>query len=100
MKINKSLEDPGLLIKGVNETIKNEEKEQKGEFLGMLLDTLGASLLGNMMAGKGVNRATKEVNRARISILPHTLTNLEIERYYQREPRLNGIYHVIIYPVK
>ena len=46
VKIKKSLEDPGLLIKGVNETIKNKEKEQKGEFLGMLLDTLGASLLG------------------------------------------------------
>ena len=64
VKIKKSLEDPGLLIKGVNETIKNKEKEQKGEFLGMLLDTLGASLLGKMLAGKGVNRARKEVNRA------------------------------------
>ena len=43
MKIVKSLEESGLLIKGVNETIKNEAKEQKGEFLSMLLSTLGAS---------------------------------------------------------
>ena len=46
MKIIKSLEESALLIKGVNETIKNKTKEQKRGFLGMLLDTLGASLLG------------------------------------------------------
>ena len=45
MKIVKSLEDSGLLLKGVSETIQNEVKKQK-EFLSMLLDTLGASLLG------------------------------------------------------
>ena len=45
MKIVKSLEDSGLLLKGVSETIQNEVKQQK-EFLSMLLDTLGASLLG------------------------------------------------------
>ena len=52
LKIVKSLEDAGLLIKGVSETIKNEAKEQKGGFLDMLLCILGASLLGNMLAGK------------------------------------------------
>ena len=46
MKIVKSLEVSGLLIKGVSETIKNEVNEQKGGFLGMLLGTLAASLLG------------------------------------------------------
>ena len=54
MKIVKSLEDSGLLIKGVSETIQNVAKEQKGGFLGMLLGTLGASLLGNLLHGKGV----------------------------------------------
>ena len=54
MKVVKSLEDGGLLIEGVRETIKNETKEQKGGFLSMLLGTLGASLLGNILAGKGV----------------------------------------------
>ena len=53
-KITESLEESGLLIKGVGETIKNEEKEQKGGFLGMLLGTLCASLLGNLLTGKGI----------------------------------------------
>ena len=48
MKILKSLEESGLLIKGISETVKNEAKEQKGRFLGMLLDIIGASLLGNL----------------------------------------------------
>ena len=54
MKIVKSLEDSGLLIKGVSETIQNVAKEQKGGFLEMLLGTLGASLLGNLLNVKGV----------------------------------------------
>ena len=53
MKIVKSLEKSGLLIKGVSETIKTEGKKLKGGFLGMLLGTLGASLLGNLLTGKG-----------------------------------------------
>ena len=57
LKIIKSLEDSGLLLEGVSETIKNEASEQKGGFLSMLLGTLGASLLGNMLAGKGIIRA-------------------------------------------
>ena len=57
IKIVKFLEDSGLLLKGVSETIQNEAKEQKGGFLSMLLGTLGASLLGNILAGKGMNRA-------------------------------------------
>ena len=65
MKIVKSLEDSGLLIKGVRETIKNEAKEEKGEFLRMLLGILGASLLGNLLTGKGTIRAGKETIRAR-----------------------------------
>ena len=52
----KSLEDSGLLLKGVSETVQNEVKEQKGRFLGMLLGTLGASLLGNMLTAKGIIR--------------------------------------------
>ena len=64
MKIVKSLEDSGLLIKGVSQTIKNEAKEQKGGFLSMLLETLGASLLGNLLTGKGTIRAGKGTIRA------------------------------------
>ena len=59
MKIVKFLEDSDLLLKGVSKTVQNEAKEQKGGFLSMLLGTLGASLLGNILAGKGINRAGK-----------------------------------------
>ena len=57
MKITKSLEESWLLIKGVSETIKNEAKEQKGRFLRILLGTLGASLLENLLTGRGTVRA-------------------------------------------
>ena len=53
MKIVQALEDSNILLKGVTKTIKNETKEQKGGLLIMLLGTLGASLLGNMLSGKG-----------------------------------------------
>ena len=59
MKIIKSLEESGLLIKGIGEAIKNEAKEQKGGFLGMLLSTLGASLLRNLLPGKNTITAGK-----------------------------------------
>ena len=58
MKIIKALENSGILLKGVSKTIKNETKEQRGGFLSMLLGTLGASLLGNLLTGeKGIMRA-------------------------------------------
>ena len=56
-KIIKWLEDYGLLVKGISQTIKYETKEQKGGFLKMLLGTLAASLFGNELTGKGVIRA-------------------------------------------
>ena len=46
------------MLKGVTNTIKNETKEQKGGFLNMLLGTLGASLLGNSLTRKGIERAS------------------------------------------
>ena len=57
MKSVQVLEDYNVLLKGVTKTIKNETKEQKGGFLSMLLGTLGASLLGNLLTGKGIVRA-------------------------------------------
>ena len=64
IKVVKSLEDSGLLLKWVSETIQNEAKEPKGGFLSMLLGTLGARLLGNILAGKGMNRAEEGILRA------------------------------------
>ena len=57
LKIIQSLENSGIRLKGVSETIKDDAKEQRGGFLSMLLGTLGASLIENMLAGKGVFRA-------------------------------------------
>ena len=65
-KILKSLEDSGILLKEVTETVQNEIKKQKGGFLSMLLGTLGESLLENILTGRGINRAEKGrgINRA------------------------------------
>ena len=76
MKIIKALEKSGILLKGASKTIKNETKEQKGGFLSMLLGTLGASLLGNLLSGgkesvasrakgEGIMRAGDGIVRAR-----------------------------------
>ena len=64
-----------LLIKGINKTIKNEAKEEEGGFLSILLGTLGANFLGNLLNGKS-----------------HHLTNFEIQKYYQNKPKFNGVY--------
>ena len=68
LQIAKSLEDSGVLLKGVSETNQNEAKKQRGGFLSMLLDTLGASLLGDLLtknlSGKGVIRGGEGLIRA------------------------------------
>ena len=55
-EIAKSLKDSCSLIKGITQTIENKREEQRGGFLDMLLSTLGASYLGNILAGKDFNR--------------------------------------------
>ena len=110
MKTIEALEYSGILLKGVSKTIENETKEKRGGFLSMLLVTLGASLLGNiltggkgmMRAGEGIVRAGDGIVRAGEgsgskknlnSLLPfHPLTNIEISEYYKNEPRFNGVY--------
>ena len=66
IKIVKSPEDSGLLLKGGTESVQNEVKEQKERFPSMVLGTLGASLLGNFLTVQGINRAVKcrGINRA------------------------------------
>ena len=61
MKIVTTLEEHDILLKGRTKTIKNETKEQKGSFLSMLLGTLGASLLDNLLTGKGMYRIGQEM---------------------------------------
>ena len=93
--IIKALENSGIFLKGVSKAIK-------GGFLSMLLGTLGASLLGNLLTGgKGIMRAGDGIVRAGSgskknnlnSLLPfHPLTNIEISEYYANETRFNGVY--------
>ena len=97
MKIVQAFEDSNILLKGVTKTIKNETKQQKGGFLSMLLGTLGASLLGNLLTGKGTARTGGGTMRAgegikKALILPHSLANFAIKEYYENEPRFNGVY--------
>ena len=102
IKIVQALEDLNILLKGATKTIENETKEQKGGFLSMLLGTLGASLLGDLLTknlpGKGTVRAGKGTVRAgegikKKALMPaHPLTNFEIKNYYENGPRFNGVY--------
>ena len=63
IQIVQALEDCNILLKGITKTIKNETKEREGGFLSMLLGTLGTSLLGNLLAGKGIVRAGLEIKK-------------------------------------
>ena len=63
MKIVQALEDSNILLKGVTKTIENETKERKRGFLIMLLGTLGATLLGNLLTRKGIVRAGSGNNK-------------------------------------
>ena len=63
LKIIEVLQNSNILLRGVTKTIKNETKEQKGVFLSMSLSTLGASLLGNLLIGKGILRAGSGNNK-------------------------------------
>ena len=104
IEIPKSLEESGLLLKGVSKTNQNKAKEQNRRFLSMSLDTLGASLLGNISdseeprprnrkswlwkqkSSKNSNKKQKEFLMPR-----HPLTNFEIQKYYQNQTRFNGV---------
>ena len=110
IKVIEALENSGILLKGVSKTIENETKEQRGGFLSMLLGTLRASLLGNLLTGKemmragegsvasrakdeGIVRAGEGSKKKLNSLLPfHPLTNIVINEYYKNEPRFNGVY--------
>ena len=64
IEIVKSIGDSGLLLKEVSETVQNEAREQKGAFLSMLLSAIGTTLLGNILAGKEINRFGEGIVKA------------------------------------
>ena len=99
IKVVKFLEDSALLLKGVTETVQNKVKEQKGGFLSMLSGTLGASLFGNILTGRGINRAGKGqgINRVSKGIVRAGYRNKKgkngkIQKCSQNESRFNCIY--------
>ena len=111
IKIFKSLEFLGLLLKGVSEPIQNKTKDQKGGFLSMLLGTLGASLSGNILVGQEAiaTSQVRGINRAGGGVLKDGYGNQknnqikfwfrlilwlisETQTYYQNDLRFNGIY--------
>ena len=84
MKIIKSLDESGILIKCVTKTIENETKKQIVGFLAIFSGTVGASLLGNIFAGKSVIRAGEEADS---------------QRFYQNEPNLMVVIQEITCPI-
>ena len=105
IEIIQALEDSNILHKGI--TKKNRKwnkKKQEGGFLGTLVGTLGSILLGNSLSGKEIVRAGSGNKKGKgiakacyekewdFFILHHPLTNFEIEKYYQNEPRFNGVF--------
>ena len=90
MNIVQALEDSNILLKGVTKTIKNETKKQKGGFLSMLLGTLGASLLKNLLTGKGTIRGGEGIVRAGYGSSIKQIS--KTKEYYENELRFNGVY--------
>ena len=92
MKIVKLLDESGLPVKEISETIKNETKKQKGVFVPMLLGTLAASFLGSRLTGKGIIEQVKaQLEPVRIFDAISSF-NFEMEKYYQNKPKFNGVY--------
>ena len=93
IRIVSALEEHDILLKGTSKTIKNKTKKRKGEF-----GTLGASLLGNLLTGKGMYRTGYGMYRTgyglkKKSLTPfHPLTNFEIMDYFKDEPGFNGVF--------
>ena len=77
MEIVQALEDSNILLKGVTKAIEDETKEQKGGFLSMLLGTLGASLLGTLLSGKGIIRAGSGKGIARAGSGDHSQNKMD-----------------------
>ena len=98
IKIIKSIDDLGVLIDGVAETVKHEIKKQEGVFLGALLALLATSLVQTGISsvvkgisGRGVRRAGRRY-MVKIFFVPlHPLNNIEITNYFNDEPIFNGV---------
>ena len=108
MEMVKSIEESGLFIRGISKSIKNEATEQKVGFPSMLLGTLDTRLLGNLLTGKCKIRGGEGAiatshkggtikSRPGFLMRPHLLTNFEIQKCCQNEPKFYGVYSINIY---
>ena len=80
------------MIKGITQAIETETKEQKDGFLSMLLGVLVANLLGNIEAGNWVIKVGDGVHSCSgFLMLPHPFTDFEVQKYYQSEPKFEGV---------
>ena len=86
IEIVNSFEEPASFTKGASETIQNEAKEQKSKFFWMLLDTLGGSLLGTLLTDKNTIRSAQIFN------VNSSFNKFWNTKYYQNEPKFNGVY--------
>ena len=88
--------------KRVSKTIKNKTKVQKCRFLSMLLGELAARSSDTLLTGKGTIRAgqgtIRTISWSKFLMLPHPLKNFELQKYYQNEPKFNGVYSRNILP--
>ena len=94
MKIIKSLEESGLLIKGINK-IKNEAKKEKGGFPGMLLDALDASLLGSLFSKCYKYNKPKKAKKCHIFVIKHyfflglvTSVEVKLKEHFRKKNQL------------
>ena len=93
MKIINSFEESRFLIKNVSKKFENEGKEQKGGFLGVLLDILGAIWLGNFLKSKGRIRAGRGTIKAgQYFWCSDPLSNFDIQKCYQNELNFFCVY--------
>ena len=87
MKIVKSIEESGLMIKEISETIKNEAKEQKRRVSYNVIRNISCCYIR-----KCINRNWSNKSRSNFLMSLHPLTNFEIQKYYQNDPKFNGVY--------
>ena len=99
IKIIKSLKDSNVLTDGITETVKHEIKKQERRFLPILLVSLVASLMQLVISsvlkginGRGVRRAGRGYTDKIFLVLLHPLSNIKITKYFNYEPRFNGIF--------
>ena len=88
----KQQENGGVLTDGVTETVKDKRKRKEDGCLGVLLETLDASMPGNILTGKGALTAEQDLELMVKNVQHHSSANIQITMFFNCEPRFNGVY--------